>query len=218
MPDFCDELSAVFSPFAVQSVLPAFAMDSSTAATPSSSVQPERQVFRPQAAGRRLRWMLIAVSAVVLLFTGMHAVFLLSFPDAHEQPLVWATLFLGPLLVGVVWYGARIRYYLIEGEDLVVDRPFFPVRIPLSQYTLVHEFRGRVGHVEKIIGNDGLGAISGRFNSKEHGRLRIQASDLEHAVMLEGPEEKLIVSPADMPQFLEAVLRHIYRGPESRRI
>lgn len=159
--------------------------------------------------------MVLIVSCVVTLFVGMHCAMLCLFPDAGAFMLAWISLAIGPIVVASVWYGSRIRYYLIEDNQLVVDRAFFPLRIPLERYNLVHEFRGRVGHVEKIIGNDGLGAIAGHFHSAEHGELRIYASDLEHAIMLEGPREKLIVSPRDSALFVEAVLHHLYTRPDA---
>lgn len=162
--------------------------------------------------------MVLLVFFVVCLFVGLHMGMLLMFPESGSESFAWFALALGPLIVAGVWYGARIRYYLIENDELVVDRAFFPLRIPLTRYTLIHEFRGRVGHIEKIIGNDGLGAIAGHFNSKEHGPLRIYVSDLAHSIMLEGPEEKLIVSPKDPALFIEAVLHHLYSRPDAPRI
>lgn len=170
----------------------------------------EGQVFKPAPLGKRVRWMAWLVFAVLSLFVGMHLWLLLRFPAAGASPLAWVALALAPVLVGLVWHGARIRYYLIDGDCLVVDRAFFPVRIDLHDYELVHEFTGVVGDVRKIIGNDGLGAISGHFKSQEHGALRIYASNLFDAVMLEGPSGKLLVSPADHPAFLESVLHHLH--------
>jgi hypothetical protein len=175
---------------------------------------PKVQVFHPVPVGRRVRWVVLFISSAVVLFVGMHLGLLILLPDAIGNLLAWLALILGPITVALMWYGARIRFYLIDGSDLVIDRAFFPIRIPLANYTLVHEFRGRVGAVDKVMGNDGLGAVAGYFQSAEHGHLRIYASDLAHSIMLEGPSEKLIVSPSDPAAFIEAVLFHFYtRAP-----
>jgi hypothetical protein len=60
-------------------------------------------------------------------------------------------------------------------------------------------------HAWKVHGNDGLGAVAGRFRNKRLGAFRAYLTDTEHAVVLRWPDRCLVISPQQDSFFLEAV-------------
>jgi len=54
-------------------------------------------------------------------------------------------------------------------------------------------------------GNNGLGAIVGRFRSKRLGASRVFLTDAEHAVVMRWPDRCLVISPDQHSYFVEAV-------------
>ena len=57
----------------------------------------------------------------------------------------------------------------------------------------------------KLVGNDGLGAISGRFRSKHLGPFRAYVTDPDHAVVLRWPDRCLVISPDQHSCFVETL-------------
>jgi hypothetical protein len=56
-----------------------------------------------------------------------------------------------------------------------------------------------------MVGNDGLGAISGRFRSKRLGWFRAYVTDGERAVVLRWPDRCVVISPDQPSWFIETV-------------
>jgi hypothetical protein len=54
-------------------------------------------------------------------------------------------------------------------------------------------------------GDDGLGAVTGRFRSRRLGAFRACLTDAEHAVVLRWPDRCLVISPQQHSFFVEAV-------------
>jgi len=126
--------------------------------------------------------------------------------ERHQPPWpVWPILLVAPALVGAIWYGALVRRYRLLGDEIVIERAWLTVRLPLAGLTAVEPDREALRGAWKIMGNDGLGAYAGRFRSKKLGKFRAYVSDPDCAVVLRWPDRCLVVSPAQPGEFVDAV-------------
>ncbi len=93
---------------------------------------------------------------------------------------------------------------MVEAE-LQVELPFRTARFPLEGLKDVTPDREALRGARKIIGNDGLRAISGRFRSKRLGRFHAYVTDGERAVVLRWPDRCVVISPDQHSLFIETV-------------
>lgn len=112
---------------------------------------------------------------------------------------------LGLLIVHTIWLGARVRGYRLVGDVLIVDRFLHKPRFTLAGLASVEPDRAAMSGARKIVGNDGLGAIAGRFHSGKLGPFRAYVTDPAHAVVLRWPDHVLVISPDRDFEFAEAV-------------
>ena len=163
--------------------------------------------FAPAAAGARVR--VIGIVTLALFAIGIAVAMALVGPCGSPQR--WPVL-VGPALAALVaagtWFGSRIRRFRLAGDTLVVERPWLDARISLAGLTDVSPDREALRGARKIAGNDGLGAISGRFRSRRLGRFRAYVTDSEKAVVLRWPDRCLVVSPDQSAWFVETVRRN----------
>lgn len=170
---------------------------------PGSRYQPDA-VFEPAAAGTRVRLYtllfpviaLVAAIAVHLLVHGRD-------PVARWFPLVVPAI-LAPFYL-LYWHGARVRRYRLTAEELRVERAFHTGRFPLAGLVSVVPDREALRGARRIVGNDGLGAVAGRFRSKRLGPFRAYVSDGDHAVVLRWLDRCLVISPQQHSLFVEIV-------------
>jgi hypothetical protein len=164
---------------------------------------PDRE-FAPAPLGGRVRlvtW--LSVTSFVVMDIVVAALLL---QERHPPPwLVWPGLLIAPAIIGAVWYGALVRRYRLRGDELVVERAWLTVRLPLAGLTAVEPDREALRGAWKIMGNDGLGAYAGRFRSKKLGKFRAYVSDPDCAVVLRWPDRCFVVSPAQPGEFIDAV-------------
>lgn len=170
---------------------------------PPSRFTPDAE-FAPAPIGARVRFMTL-LSFVAVVIVGTVVVVLML---QERRPPPWPAFVasgIAPVIVAAIWFTARIRRYRLAAAELQVELPFRIVRFPLEGLngaTLDHEaLRG----ARKVVGNDGLGAISGRFSSKRLGTFRAYVTDKEHAVVLRWPDHCLVISPQQHSLFIEAV-------------
>ena len=168
---------------------------------PGPRYLPDRD-FAPAPLGGRVRFMTWLALAVIVVADAIVAVTLVErYPPWH----VWLGLLIAPAIVGAVWYGALVRRYRLLGDEIVVERAWLTVRLPLAGLTAVETDREAMRGAWKLMGNDGLGAWAGRFRSKKLGNFRVYLSDPDCAVVLRWPDRCLVVSPAQPGEFTDAV-------------
>jgi len=172
--------------------------------------QPEVE-FAPAAIGTRVRFM-TSFSLVVTVVISAVIVAMMSLERRPPPWPAWLTVLVAPAVVGLVWHGSRVRGYRLTDDMLLVRRPFRDVRVPWAQLQEVHRDPGALGGARKVVSNDGLGAIAGRFTSKRLGRFRVYVTDPEYAVVLRWPAGCLVVSPAQPDRFVETARRHLVSG------
>lgn len=118
----------------------------------------------------------------------------------------------GVPIVCAVWWFARIRELRLEGDELVIVGPGFPVRFSLAELESIEPDRDPMAGARKRRGNDGLGAVSGLFRSKKLGDFRAHLTDRERGVVLRAAAGTLVVSPAQPVIFIDAVRRRAARA------
>ena len=161
-------------------------------------------VFEPAPAGSRVRLATVLTLAVVVI-----AMAATTAAMVHERrPPPWPAFLAAPVVVlalAVSWFGARVRRYRLTADGLRVERAFQTVRFTLAGLESAVSDRGALQGARKISGNDGLGAVAGRFRSKRLGRFRAYLTDAEHAVVLRWPDRCLVISPQQHSLFIESV-------------
>jgi hypothetical protein len=165
--------------------------------------------FAPAAPGGRVRAMtalsfgIIGVIAAVCVYQAVQ--------EAGRAP-TWVTGIgmalapgLGAVIVAGVWFGARIQAYRLAGGELVIVRRFHQPRFPLAGLESAVLDRAAMEGARKRCGNDGLGAVSGRFRSRKLGTFHAYLTNPQHGVVLRWPDRVLVVSPDRGYAFIEAV-------------
>jgi hypothetical protein len=172
-------------------------------------IQPD-ETFAPAPAGVRVRVMTGIVILMFVILMAVQAWILPSHSGADYWVGIGAPLFGVPVVVAV-WWVARIRAYRLEGRELVVVRPVFPVRHSLEGLESIEPDRDPFSGARKRRGNDGLGAVSGTFRSRKLGDFRAYVTDREQGVVLRTAAGTFVVSPAQPAIFIDAVRRRAVR-------
>ncbi len=163
--------------------------------------------FAPAPAGARVRIVtLLSLLAVVGAAAVVPTLALRQHRSSPWPPIAAAGV--TSIVLVTVWLTARIRRYRLTAAELQVHLPLRIVRFPLEGLREVLPDRDALRGARKIVGNDGLGAISGRYRSNRLGRFHIYATDREHAVVLHWPDRCLVVSPDQTAWFVETVRRN----------
>lgn len=150
---------------------------------------------------------------VIIVFMVIMAVQVWAMPR-HSGTDYWVSVcapLIGVPIVAAVWWFARIHAYRLEGRELVVVRSHFSVRFSLEGLESCEPDRDPLAGARKRCGNDGLGAVSGKFRSKKLGDFRAYVTDGEHGVVVRAAAGTLVVSPAQPTIFVEAVKRRVDR-------
>ena len=158
--------------------------------------------FAPAPPGARVRLTtLLSVVAVVIL-GAVIAVLVAREPHPPPWP-VFLVAGIAPAIVALLCVTARIQCYRVAGKELQIKLPLRLVRFPLVGLQSATPDRESLRGARKIIGNDGLRAISGRFRSKRLGRFHAYVTDPEHAVVLRWADRCLVISPQQPSLFIE---------------
>jgi len=163
--------------------------------------------FDPAPAGSKVRFTLL-LTVVSLVVADAFVVAMALRQSGKDLFIVVAGGLVVSLFVAGIWFCARILSYDIEGQELVVRRRLLTNRFSLNGLVSIERQPTVLKGARKKIGNDGLGAISGSFSSKEHGALRVFLSDPEKAVLLKLADGRaVVVSPEHPGPFIESVKR-----------
>jgi Bacterial PH domain len=158
--------------------------------------------FAPAPAGTRLR-LAILLSAVISVLVGIVLVAVVLRDPSTPRPVV-AFGGVAPVMMAIVLWASRIRRYRLTGAELLVELRFRTVRFPLAGLVSLAADREAMRRAWKVYGNDGLGAISGRYRSRHLGPFRVYLTDAEHAVVLRWPDRCLVISPEQHSFFIES--------------
>lgn len=153
--------------------------------------------------GTRVR-VVTALVGVILVAIGVMPIFLGSVGARSPQAAWLGSAIALPIVVAVLLL-AVVRGYRLVGEELHVIRLGRVNRYPLAGLEEVESNRSAMAHAWKKWGNDGLGAVTGSFSSKQLGAFEALLTDVEQAVVLRWPGRTLVVSPDRAAFFVESV-------------
>ena len=156
--------------------------------------------------GTRVRIMTILVG-FILIAIGLIPFFLRALGGAKPPPTAgtWLGAVIAFPIVVVILLLAIVRGYRLADSELHIVRLGRVNRYPLDGLVSVEADRDAMAHAWKMWGNDGLGAVTGRFRSRRLGKFEVLLTDVEHAVVLRWPERTLVVSPDRAAYFVESV-------------
>jgi hypothetical protein len=163
--------------------------------------------------GPRVFWLTALPAAVLaaasVVLTG------LILADAPTAPPAWALA--GPLGALIAWaavaLGARVRGYRVRLGAIDVLRIGRTNTLPLAGLQSVVSNPEAMRRSWKTWGNDGVGAICGRFRNATLGPYRAFATDPARAVVLRWEDRTIVVTPDRPPAFVEAVRRAVPDHP-----
>ncbi|MBB5192237.1 hypothetical protein HNQ50_002978 [Silvimonas terrae] len=146
-------------------------------------------------------------SAACTITLGLAALVLyhvLSITPRINPALAWLTLL--PLLILLTSALYIIRGYRIEGTTLIIERPCFSTRIPLTGLVSARLDPAACKGSLRLRGNSGLFSFSGLYSSKTLGRYRLYATDSRCAVVIVLPQRTVVITP-ELPHALLEYLR-----------
>lgn len=165
------------------------------------------QLFEPAPACTRIR----LITALSLGGSAVSGVLILLFvPGARMLPFIATMAAAMPLYILFLWFLARLRHYSLSDSELRVRRLLYSPKFPLAGLVSVEAVAEPLKAARKIYGNDGLGAISGRFKNKEWGTFSVYLTDPARAVRLRWKDGRTIVISPDKTQvFLDLVKKRL---------
>ena len=137
--------------------------------------------------------MLMLVVAVVVLLDGRVVAALLALGVALVSRLAWRMSGdLTPVSLEV------------SPDTLTVRTRRHPIEIPLEGASARALTPDETAHLERLASAGGFVVATGGFDSHLLGEFDLYASDLDHAVLVEGAEHRLVLTPDDATRFLQA--------------
>ncbi len=167
------------------------------------------QRFEPAPMGRRL-WLVFTLVIVVLALVEVGTL-VAAFHGPQRTGPAWlpfvAVLPAWAIVLGI-WWASQIRGYLLRDGRLVIQRSLRSREYVLAGLEAVEPLRELPKRILKTWGNDGLGAVSGKFRCKDWGNFEMYLSDPAQPVLLRWKSGQiLVVSPDRAQPFIEAVRR-----------
>jgi len=110
-------------------------------------------------------------------------------------------------LVGVAWRMSndlRPRQLNLEPGRLVIQTPRQLIDIPIEGARIRSLTAAEIDHLEGLASAGGIVAGSGGFDSRRLGEFDLYASDLRHALFIQGLGARLVVTPDEVAEFLES--------------
>jgi hypothetical protein len=129
-------------------------------------------------------------------------------PEARERTVA-LTLLAGVLplvFAGIALFSYIAGYELADGS-LTIRRLGRRQTLPLEGLTDVRAEPEAARRAWRVVGNDGLGAIIGRFRNRRLGAFEAYLTDKDRTVVLRWPDRTVVVSPDDPAAFAAEVRR-----------
>jgi hypothetical protein len=156
--------------------------------------------------GRKLRWStrLMGVLVIAMAIGDGWLVFSGLVPGPARWFLLASPALVAGVLFAVGWY-SRILGYRLEAGELVVLRSNRENRFTLAGLTSAAAEPKAMDWSIKVWGNDGLGAVTGRFRNRRLGSYEALVTDRDRAVVLRWPDRCLVVSPDRPDEFVREI-------------
>jgi hypothetical protein len=153
--------------------------------------------------GRRVRIVTALVMGILIALAVMPAFVAGGRLSSTVGP--WVAPVIAAPLIGVVLLLAVVRSYRLTDRELEIVRIGRITRYPLRGLMAAEVDRDAIRQAWKTWGNDGLGAVTGRFRSQKLGAFEALLTDSQHAVVLRWPGRTLVISPERETYFVELV-------------
>lgn len=109
-------------------------------------------------------------------------------------------------LVGVAWRMSndlRPRKLILEPGQLIIQTPRQLIEVPIEGAKIRFLTSEETSHLEGLASAGGIVAGSGGFDSRQLGEFDLYASDLHHALFIQGLGTRLVVTPDQPAEFTE---------------
>lgn len=158
--------------------------------------------------GRRVRAVTWLAAGLILAFVLVDLALVLTVANRLPRASQWAMI-LAPLIGFVVlvpvYFHAQVHGYRLTEDELQVLRRGRQNRFSLAGLESVEFDRHAMDWSFKVFGNDGLGAITGKFRNRKLGGYEALVTDRERTVVLRWADRCLVVSPDRADEFVAAV-------------
>jgi hypothetical protein len=142
----------------------------------------------------------------VLVLVGVIGLTIIALEVVPLPSLARISLISAPILIVAATAPFMILGYEIRDQLLVVKRPGWRTRIPLTGLRCAALDPKVVARSLRIFGNGGLFAFNGLFWNKQLGRYRAYVTDLKRSVVLTLSDRTVVISPG-APERLVDLLR-----------
>jgi hypothetical protein len=113
-------------------------------------------------------------------------------------------------LIGLTWRMSndlRPRKLSLEPGRLVIETPRQLIEVPIEGATIRPLSESEIAHLEGLASAGGVVAGSGGFDSRHLGEFDLYASNLSHALFIQGLEARMVVTPDEPVGFTETFER-----------
>lgn len=102
------------------------------------------------------------------------------------------------VLVLLACWAGRVVGYRLSADMLEIRRPFTIGQVPLATITAVRPAPQALDRALRVFGNGGLFALTGLYKTRDHGVVRVYATDPTQLLLLERAQGRaILLSPAD---------------------
>ena len=151
-----------------------------------------------------LKLVTFSISAI-LLAVAFH---ILRFTE-NGIPIALVLAGVAPLVLLVVAMLFIIKGYVINDQQLLVERPGWDYVIELGELQQVYVDPNAMARSLRLFGNGGLFCFAGLFQNKTLGRYRVFATNPRNAVVLKFPARTIVVSPDNPEKFVSTTQQFV---------
>jgi hypothetical protein len=157
--------------------------------------------------GRRVQMVTIFLGIVMAGVTAVEIwiAFTQPLPVGIRLLLICTPPLIAGLLVAIAWF-SQVGGYRLTRDTLEIQRRHRTKLFPLAGLNSAEVDPQAMAWSIQLFGNDGLGAIIGRYRNRRLGSYRAFVSDPERLVVLRWPDHCVVVSP-DRPEEFAAAAR-----------
>lgn len=149
--------------------------------------------------------------AITLISLGISALLVaVAWLAAMQEEATWVAVLPIAILLGAAAFA--ILGYRVEADAVIIRRPGWTTRLPLSGLVEVEAMPGAMKRSLRTFGNGGLFGFSGRYRNRRLGAYRAWVTDRRRMVVLRFLERTIVLSPDDPQAFVEAVRTHLLGG------
>ncbi len=118
-----------------------------------------------------------------------------------------------PILILLASAMFVIRGYTITEDALLIHRLLWNTRLPLADIQAAEAQSGAMAKSLRTFGNGGLYSFTGWYRNKALGNYRAFVTDLKRTVVLHCITRRIVISPDDPEDFVEAMKAHLPAMP-----